>query len=261
MNISKKIQPLLNANKFTLLIISFVFIPNIISLGAFNDCFTSDNQFVCKDPYSFFKNEGIDIESNILHSSELRLKKKKPTGHSKGGIYKEKKQKHNVYYVKKCRIFNEITGSRLMNLIVGTESSPQVKVIKNKKRMIASKRLSSFRMQNQAHIGNKTILNEVELRVAMDFLGIVDRHPRNMGYRKLKSKQLVAARVDYDSCFDFESTKGYTSKTNHRNLKHIHNTIDDFPTDQIRNAMAKIVEIPDEKIVLSIFESWAIINR
>lgn len=223
-------------------------------------CFSKNYNFgECGDPYKFLLNQGIDIDKDIIHLSKLKRIKKKSTGHSKGGIYRDSHK--NIYYVKKCRIFNEIVGSRLMNLIVGTETTPIVKPIKNHKNRVASTKIKSFKMEKSTYTHSKTILNEVLLRIAMDYLGLVDRHPRNMGFVRQNSKTLLAGRVDYDTCFDFESRKSYTSKTNHLSLKHLHRSIKKCPKDEIISALRKIIEIPNEQILMSIFQSWVLLSR
>lgn len=226
---------------------------------AFDNSFSEIYHFPNTDSYTFLLNQGINVDENILHLSELKRIKKKPTGNSKGGIYRDSDK--TIYYVKQCRIFNEIICSRLMNLLVGTETTPIVKIIKNHKRMVASRKIESFRMERNFNTDHKTILNEVELQIAMDYLGVVDRHPKNMGYVRLNSHTLLASRVDFDSCFDFESKKGYTSKSDHLSLKHLHRSIKKYSKDEIVNAIRKIVEIPDEKIVMSIYQSWATLSR
>ncbi len=247
--------------KFPLVSLIFILFGIIDSCGEnFDECFSQDYHFICNDPYAFLKEAGIDINQNTIRHEDLQLKKAKPTGHSKGGIYYDSDKE--VYYLKKCKIFNEIVGSRLMNLLVGTQASPIVKAVQNKKKMVAVKKLKSFRMQREADTEGKKIVNEVKLQIAMDFLGLVDRHPRNLGYVRLNSKKLLAARVDYDTCFDFESTKhGYTSKTDHRSLKHLRSSIKKHPRDEIINAIREIVSIPDEKIVMCILESWTTLDH
>lgn len=259
--------------KFLLLSFFFIlFVTNYSQGETFNDCFSQNFNFTCEDPFAFLQQQGIDINQNIIEYDDLRLKKKKFTGHSRGGIYKDSDK--NVYYVKKCKIFNEIVGSRLMNLFVGTQASPVVKAVKNKKKMVAVQKLKAFRMKKKAKPYGKKILSQVKLSVAMDLIGSVDRHDRNMGFVKLKRKDLpesqlqkkykkfyLAARVDYDACFDFKSTHGYTSKSDHRNLKHLRSTIKKYPADQVRTAIQEIVDVPDEKIVMAIVESWATLSR
>lgn len=252
---------------FNFFIMKFLFISFLILFTIFtssygqslNTDFLEKYDLIFDDPYKFLLNEGIDIDKNMIRLSNLKRIRKKPTGHCKGGIYCDSNK--TIYYVKKCRIFNEFTGSQLMNLLVGTEATPVVKVIKNHKRMAAAIKIKSFKIEKKTNTYYKNILNEVELQIAMDFLGLVDRHPRNMGYVRVNSRTLLAARIDFDACFDFESKKGYTSKSNHLSLKHLHSSIKIYPKDEIINAIRKIVDIPDQKIVMIIFESWLTLSR
>lgn len=239
----------------------YLFSPNFIysKEKSINDCLKKNN-FTCGDPYTFLQDAGIDIDKDIIQLSDLQLFRKKTTINLKG-IYTNSSK--TLHYIKQSNPVTELMGSRLMNLIVGTKCTPIVKLVNDQKFTVASLELPNFKTQKKIDITNKTILGEAILVIAMDFIGLVDRHSRNMGYVVLDSKTLLAARVDFDASFDFESDffGEHSLNTNYLNLKHLYSTINKYPRNEIISAMKKIINIPDEKIVMAIFQSWATLTH
>lgn len=248
---------------FSILLITFYLLnPNIIHSKekSIHECFKKNN-FTCGDPYSFLHNAGIDINKDIIRLSDLQLFRKKTTNNLKG-VYTDSNKK-TIYYIKQSNPVTELMGSRLMNLILGTRCTPIVKLVNDQKFTVASLELLNFKTQKKIDVVNKTIVGEAALVIAMDFIGLVDRHSRNMGYVALDPKTFLAARVDFDASFDFESNffGEHSLYTNHLNLKHLYSSINKYPRNEIINAMKKIINIPDEKIVMVIFQSWATLTH
>jgi len=233
---------------------------------VFDKCFSQKYDFICEDKHEFLRKMGINIEEDLVDFNDLKLMKDKTYGACKGGIYVDKHDNSKVYFLKQANSFHEIFCSRLMNHIMGTKATPIVKIVKNKKRTTASLKLPNFTMTLKADLTNKRIKGEVLLAVAMDFLGLIDRHSRNNGYVTLNDNTVLAARVDFDACFDYESTvtgthQGIAKKRDHMDLKHLYVTMQTYPKDQVEDAIKQIVKIPDEKIVMIAFQTWAILSE
>lgn len=227
-----------------------------------NKCLNKKNNFVCGDPFVFLKNYGINIDKDIIQLSNLQLYRKKTTNNLKG-IYID--SNNIIYYIKKANPITEFMGSRLMNLIVGTKCTPIVKIVSDQKFTVASIELLNFKTQKDQDITNKTILGETEINIAMDFIGLVDRHQGNMGFVKdFKDPEILRrARVDFDASFDFESNfiGEHSLGTNYLNLKHLRSSANRYPKNEVINAIKKIINIPDEKIIMVIFQAWATLTR
>lgn len=253
----------------TILIFNTIFISvpfaSDMSYELFEKCFNKKYDFVCEDRYAFLENMGINIEDDLIDFNDLTLIQEKTTGACKGGIYSHIHDSSQIYYVKQANSYHELIASRLMNLIVGSQAIPTIKLIKNKTRLIASLKLPNFNMDTKADLTNKTILGEVLLIVAMDFIGLIDRHARNMGYVTLDENTLLMARVDLDACFDYESTvtgtHQFPTKTSHLDLKHLFVTMQTYPNDQVEQAVKKITDISDEQIVMITFQAWGILSQ
>lgn len=250
---------------FSLFIIVFIGINNVFAaLTAADKRFLQKYYDIYQDPFAYLQKQNINIEDDSIRLSELTLIKPKPTGASEGGVYSDNK---NIYFVKKCNAFHEMVGSKMVNTILGTKCSPIVKVVKDKPRTIASLALPNFQMHKDIDLSlYKKIKGEAELTIVLDYLGIVDRHSRNMGYVvQKKSKTLIAARVDFDASYDFESnvtgSKGYTTKTNHLDLKHLYISMQTYPRKQVKDIIKKIVNVPDEQIITIVLQSWAVLSQ
>lgn len=259
---TKSILPIL------ILVFNFIYIPNPYANHIpeiFKKCITENYEFICEDPYAFLEKIGINITEDLIDFNDLTLIQEKPTGACKGGIYANIHDPSQIYFVKQANSFHEFMASRLMNLIVGTQATPIIKIIKNKSRTTASLKLPNFYMANKADFTNKTILGEILLIIAMDFLGLIDRHGRNQGYVTLNENTLLAARVDFDACFDFESTvtgiHQFPYKTSHLDLKHLFVTMQTYPKDQVEQAIKKIVDISDEQIIMIALQAWGVLSQ
>lgn len=229
---------------------------------TFSDCFSENYSFKCANPTEFLQNMGIDIHQNIISFKNLQKISKLKRGHNKGTFYKD--QNGVEYFVKECAIVNEFIGSRLLNLIMGTECTPIVKLLLEKKGT-ASLKLSNFLRKKDIDLKNKEIIDEVPLAIAMDFIGLCDRNLKNMGYILLPSNEYKSARVDFDTGLRFHDHRWQGifdfQKDEHLSLKHLYVSIKNFPIENVINAIQKIIEIPDEKFVMTILECWATLHK
>ncbi|PWU04372.1 MAG: hypothetical protein C5B43_04665 [Verrucomicrobia bacterium] len=218
------------------------------------------NTFICGDAYSYLLNIGTNIDKDILPLSSLKMYKQRAESKFKA-IYFDKYK--NVYYVKEANPITEFMGSRLMNLILGRKVSPIVRIINDQKFTVASLELQNFKTQESTDLKHKSIIGQADLDFAMNFIGLVDRHSGNMGYVSLDSNTLLAARVDFDASFDFESSffRAHSLNTNYLNLKHLFISIEQYSKDETLSALKKIINLPDEKIVMVIFQCWATFVR
>lgn len=228
-----------------------------------NERFFQKYHFIYEDPMAYLQQKGIHVEDDVIQLSDLQFSTPKATGASAGGIYIGN---GNTYFVKQCNSFHELVGSKFINFIVGTKCSPIVKAVKDQPRTVASLALPGFKMYQKTDKSKyKKILGEAELAIALDYVGIVDRHSRNMGYVRKNSKTLRAARVDFDATFDFESnatgSNGYSARTNHLDLKHLYISMQCYPKGQVKRAIKKIVNISDEQIITIVLQSWAALSQ
>ncbi|PWU04373.1 MAG: hypothetical protein C5B43_04670 [Verrucomicrobia bacterium] len=231
---------------------------------SFSKCFPEKFSFICDNPNDFLLRSGVNIENNIIEQARLRLLEEKFDGGCHGGIYQGN---HNTYFIKRSNVFTEFIGSKLMNLIVGKTCTPTVRLVKDQVNCVASEKLRKFsnKKEFKKKVKRKHLSGEVDITIAMDYLGIVDRHSKNIGYVKLRKKKLLAARVDFDASFAFEirprANSTYKENSNHKNLNLLYLSMQTFPEHQVRSAIQKIVNIPDEKIILTVFECWATFNK
>lgn len=260
-----KAQSIASISNILLVITIFLFINLADTYGqSFDQCFPSKYNFTCDDPYIFLCERGIDVEQkNIIQASDLQFIKGKPKGGCSGGIYRD--QKGQVYYLKLSNPFTELMGSKLMNLLVGTQRTPIVKLVKDQHNFTASGALKGFKTKKALKQKWKSIQREVELIIAMDLIGLVDRHKGNMGGIVRKNKKALAARVDFDTSFSFTinptANTSYNPNCDHLDLRHLLITAKNYPSNEVITAMKKVIRIPDEKIILTIFEGWVTLNR
>lgn len=264
-----------NITKFSFLTLSILVLNSIFITcpyandtyqQTFEECFPEKYDFTCEDRYGFLKKMGINIEEDLIDFNDLTLIQEKSAGTSKGGIYANIHDRSQIYFVKKANAYHEIFATRLMSLIVNPQTIPTIKLVKNKSRTTASLKLHNFTTTHKTDFANKQIVDEVLLIVAMDYLGIIDRHANNMGY-VTDGHKLFLSRVDFDAAFDFESTVTgsyqYASKKGkyHLDLKHLYVTMQTYPKYQIEKAMQKIVDIPDEKIIMIGLQTWGLLSQ
>ncbi len=234
--------------------------------ATFNECFPEKYNFICGNPNDFLHQTGITLENNIIDRARLQLLDRKFNGGSSGGIYQGN---HNTYFIKQSNVFTEFIGSKLMSLIMGKKCTPVVKLVRDQIDCIASTKLEKFKtrkeLESKKRFKRQKLVGEADITVAMDFLGIVDRHSKNMGYIKLRSKKLLAARVDFDASFAFEirprANAHYQETSNHMNLNLLYLSMQTYPEHEVRKAIKNITDIPDEKIVTTIFECWATFSQ
>lgn len=217
--------------------------------------------------YPFLFEVTFDEKEDIIQLSSLELYKPKPKGGCSGGIYRES---NHIYYVKQSNPFTELTGGKLMNLIIGTLRTAKVKIIADKANHVASLQLQHFQTKklfNDTYSYMfKNVIGEVDLTIAMDFLGLVDRHDQNVGYIILPDLPPIAARIDFDTSFSFDQIRpshntDYNPDSNHLSLELLYYSIKKYPKNQIIDSIKKITEISDEQIIISIIESYATLSQ
>lgn len=261
MKLLKNIRLLYSTVYFKYVSASLLALTTFSHAQSFTDCFPGKFNFNCQDPYNFLLQSGIDVEKNIIDQSRLQLLNQKFSGGCTGGVFKGS---HNTYFIKRSNLFSELIGSKLMNLIVGTKVTPVVKVVRDQANYIASTKLKNFvtrkELQSKRKLKHKIFKGEIQLAIAMDFLGLVDRHSKNLGCVKK-----YAARVDFDASFAFEirprANSHYRETSNHLNLNLLFLSMQTYPEQEVIQAIRKIVEIPDEKIIMTIFECWSTFSR
>lgn len=136
--------------------------------------------------------------------SSLKLVGKKTSGITKGGVYQD--IHGGIWIVKYADVnpINEYLGSKVMDLLIGP-FSPDVKVFVDAPGYSASKLLPGFLTKNEVmnDYQHKSIVGEERLLIAMDLMGLQDRHERNLGYIDT-GDILEASRVDFDHSFEFD---------------------------------------------------------
>lgn len=235
---------------------------------AFNECF-EDYHFKCENPNDFLLQLGINVENNILDPKNLQVLQQKFNGGCTGGVYQDEVTR-NIYFIKQSHVFSEFIGSKLMHLIMGQGRTPVTKIVKDYLGSVASLKLKNFKtrkeLASKKRFKKKTIIGEAELAVYQDFLGLVDRHPGNMGFqRHKKGKKLLAARADMDSSFAFEvrpkANGQYKPGGNHLNLNQLYLSMHVYPEHDVMKAIKTVIDIPDEKIIMTLFEAWVTFSR
>lgn len=161
----------------------------------------------------------------------------KPSGKAIGGIYEDKDGE--IWIVKYGQApIDEYLGSKIMDLLIGP-FSPEVKVLIDAPGYTASKFLPGFLTEKEAKRNpkhnHKPIVGKEKLLIAMDLMGLEDRHEENMGYIDL-GDQLEAARVDFDSAFSFH----YLHPFDYNDVK----------------AIKSIADIPDEMFLYVLGDAY-----
>lgn len=242
-------------------------IPHLIAI-TFDDFLSiKQSSFICKqNHFSFLSEMPIDENQDIIKLSNLELYKPKPIGGCTGGIYRDA---NHIYYVKQSNPFTELLGAKLMNYIVGEQFTPVVKIVIDEVNYVASLELPNFitarTFTEKCHRLCKNAIGEADLDIVMDFLGIVDRHDRNVGYVLLPHLPPFAARIDFDTSFAFETNPrknaDYNPNSNHLCLNLLIHSIKKHPKAQFINSMKKLVSIPDEEIVRTIMQSYVSLSQ
>lgn len=153
-----------------------------------------------------FSSEIMLSDDSFLNFENLKLVSEKNSGSSGGGVYRDKDGA--IWFLKSTKQAEyEFLGSVMINLLFGDKTA-KVKLVKNNdqnsvasKNYVASKKLLGF-IPEISLIGSEVIYGDGALAVALDWIGITDRHKENMGYI-LTQKGLEATRIDYDASFSF----------------------------------------------------------
>lgn len=165
--------------------------------------------------------------------SSLKLVGEKPEGGAEGAIFKD--SSGDIWFIKKAQSpITEFLGSKIMDLLIGP-LSPEVRLFVDAPNYIASKLLPGFVTKDSVIIdpNHKPIVGEVELLIAMNLMGLGDRHEANLGYVEMDDR-LEAARVDFDDSFDFDwsdntpISKLLDSKTLELSMERIYNIPDEM---------------------------------
>ncbi len=240
----------------------------------FEECFfqNRENDTFCCDPKMIADQLHLKTSSSVLKLSDLVEVGKKPTGYTQGGVYMDSNKV--FYYVKDAQsVKNEIIGSRLMNLIFGTEQTPIVMLIEDHPEKIASRMIRGFTMKNAFH--NKQNFNtknkkyifkdDAALDIASSFLGLIDRHDRNTGYVEVAPQEVVSARADFDHSFAFNSSPvgipQLFEKNDPCNLLQFYYTFGKYPSKDIIPTLDRILAIPDQQLLMLIVESWVTLSH
>lgn len=220
-----------------------------------------------KKQYPFLNEINKDQSEGIIELSNLQLLKPKPKGGCTGGVYQDS---HHIYYVKQSNPFTELIGSKLLNLIIGTQCTPIVKLVIDEVNFVASQELDNFKTQkfyNEEYI--RPCLNAsgaVDLAIAMDFIGLVDRHSQNIGFVLGLHNSPLAARIDCDTSFTFDNVEPthntqYNPNSNHLSVSLLYYSIKKYPKDKIINSIKKITNISDEQIITTVLEAYTALSQ
>jgi len=235
---------------------------------SFEKCFLSKNQygFYCGAPNSFFKEFGIKTNEYQMQLNDLTFVQEDQgaikTGSVHANIYMDA---NKIYYFVQSpkSVKNELIGSKLMQLMVGTERTAIVKLLKDKRQKIAARMIKGFRIKATFDTKDKRIVGCAELAIAMDFLGLINRNESNIGIVELDSKTLTPARVDYAYSFQFDQKGGAKSMSEDRDplcLKQLYQTLEKYPLSEILPALEKVIDISDDQIFIEVIRCWAALS-
>ncbi len=231
------------------------------------------------DFMKFFSECNFDLSDNIMRLSDLKMVGKNEQDSDFSGTYMDSKKV--FYFVNHVQsVKNEFIGSKLLNLIMGTETTSVAKLLKDQPKMIATRMVRGFVMGDKLDKVNgckKRLTGEIDLSIAMNFIGLIDCDKWNTGYvqvghqndeddRKLDYTEIyAAARIGYNHSFSFASNlkKLRAPQNDPLCLKQIWlNAKDDGESSkEILSTMQRIVAIPDSQLVMTILECWAALSE
>lgn len=226
----------------------------IINIALITICYGIDNHQITKTykekllPAELYYEAALkgelqsENENKKIFLSSMELINEKSSGMNKGGIYKD--ANNNIWFVKKAEYpINEYLGSKIMNLLIGPWS-PEVVLLVDEPGYVASKLLPNFiteaELSSDINKNEKPIVGKENLKVAMNLLGLGDRHSENMGYIEMDDR-LEAARVDFDDSFLFTRSHNQELDTNNK---------------EISAAIKSIYSIPDEMILYTLGDAF-----
>lgn len=190
----------------------------------------------------------------VLVFQDLKQIDRKYRGAAPGGIFRDANE---VAWVVKSgspafQPVHEYIGGRLLNYFYG-DQAPVLKIVVNNEAkeqhelMIASKQIIGFEsIELRKPHSEKLVEGLADLKVAMDWIGLSDRHDGNQGYI-WKDGKYTAARIDFDNSFDdgfFNWQSPFTSMVNL-----LSNDIENFGFAELELATQRLLSIPDEVVV------------
>lgn len=105
------------------------------------------------------------------------------------------------------------------------------------------------------------VTGDVELAIGIDFIGLGDRHDKNLGYVIRNSDSLfIAARIDYDHAFFFDANKSPRDPkelflVKPRSRKYFAETIINYGLEPCRKALELIAAVPDKQLEATVWKS------
>lgn len=238
---------------------------------SFEECFYKDNQygFYCGRPKEFFDGIGIKPKEYAMKFADLSFIQEKQgtikTGSVLAKIYMDANKV--FYFVQTPKsLRNELVGSKLMNIILGSERTAQVKLLEDKPKMTAARMIKGFRIKDKAGIGDRKVVGAAELDIAMDFLGVINRKESNIGHVSLNDHTLTPARVDFSCSFQYEkkpteSCNSIKNDQDHLCLDQLYKTLDKYSTNEILPALENLIDISDEQIFVEVVRCKTALSR
>lgn len=199
-----------------------------------------------------FCDANFDREGTFLRYSELKKIDEKSEGFATGEVVQDESEV--IWFIKQAQVIeNEYLGAKLMNLLVG-QSTPEVKLIEEIEGYTASKKILKFVTEetviNNKNLNKKSIIGRIKLYLAMDLIGLEDRHDQNMGYRYIEVEdRLEAIRVDFDDCFNIDDdhydTEIYDEALSEKQIEGV---------KVLEIAIEELLAIPDQIILKTLSE-------
>lgn len=189
----------------------------------------------------------MSLDRGRLSLEGMKLVSKKSSGVSHGGVYRDRdgvvwfvKQGQNAEY--------EFLASVMMNVLFGNRT-PLVKLVDGRSGYTASRNILGF-MQKKGAPEKTVRYGEGALAVALDWLGVFDRHEANMGYI-VREDGLEATRVDYDASFDFRAIYETEDTDQDRpNFNgHLIGLIDAYGIEEVVGMLEVIRDLPEDVLI------------
>lgn len=208
---------------------------------------------ICRD----FRREALIAEDKTtLSLKDLRQVDIKYTGAANDDVFRDANEL--VWIVKSgfsnIKPVHEYIGGQILHYFY-SDQTPLLKIVSNEETlpchelMIASRQIIGFEPESlRKPPSDQTLYGLADLKVAMDWIGLGDRHEGKQGYI-LKNGKYVAARIDFNNSFD--ESKGFFDWT-HPDLdmsKQLLKNIEQFSFAELELAIQRLVSIPDDVLV------------